>query len=130
MNFFTKLLSIFICLSVRSFHSFFLKTVRFKEISKMDMIKVYTNCSIIYSPNLIILKPYCRRQAKWMRRRFVVSGREAPPVYRVDSTRPELWQENCYLPAQQILQESIYLVVFCFIINNIGSDNRMYRMKC
>lgn len=62
-------------------------------------------------------RQYARRQAKWMRRRFVVSGREAPPVYRVDSSRPELWKENCYLPALQILQDSIYiLVVFSFII--------------
>ena len=39
-----------------------------------------------------------------MRRRFVQTDREVPPVYRVNSTIPELWQQNCYLPAETILK--------------------------
>jgi len=52
----------------------------------------------------IATRQYSRRQAKWMRRRFVQTDREVPPVYRVNSTIPELWQQNCYLPAETILK--------------------------
>ncbi len=44
-----------------------------------------------------------RRQAKWMKNRFLAENREAPPVYRVDSSDPARWQENCLHPAAEIL---------------------------
>ena len=48
-----------------------------------------------------------RRQAKWMKRRFLLESRDAPPVYRVNSSDPEHWQQNCFDPAVSIL--SAYL---------------------
>ena len=48
-----------------------------------------------------------RRQAKWMRSRFLSDCRESPPVYRVDSSDPARWREDCLEPAVRIL--SAYL---------------------
>lgn len=42
-----------------------------------------------------------------MRNRFLSGDRESPPVYRVDSSDPARWQENCLEPASRIL--SAYL---------------------
>jgi len=55
----------------------------------------------------IATRQYSRRQAKWMKRRFLLESRDAPPVYRVNSSDPEHWQQNCFDPAVSIL--SAYL---------------------
>ena len=39
-------------------------------------------------------RQYSRRQAKWIRRRFLTNIRDSPPVYRVDSSDPSLWKEK------------------------------------
>jgi len=51
----------------------------------------------------ISTRQYSRRQMKWIRRRFLLNSRSPPPVYRVDSTDPTLWQENVYNPAETIV---------------------------
>ena len=38
-------------------------------------------------------RQYSRRQAKWMRNRFLSKWRATPPVYAVDSTEAEKWSE-------------------------------------
>jgi len=50
----------------------------------------------------IATRQYARRQVKWMRR-FLISKRDPPPYYRVDSTDPEQWQHRVYSPAEAIL---------------------------
>ena len=50
----------------------------------------------------IATRQYARRQVKWMRR-FLISKRDPPPYYRVDSTDPKQWQERVYSPAEAIL---------------------------
>jgi len=50
----------------------------------------------------IATRQYARRQVKWMRR-FLISKREPPPYYRVDSTDPKQWQDRVYTPAEEIL---------------------------
>ena len=39
-----------------------------------------------------------------MRRRFLLEGRQAPHVYRVDSSDPSRWKERCYNPAEEIVR--------------------------
>ena len=50
----------------------------------------------------IATRQYARRQVKWMRR-FLISKRDPPPFYRVDSTDPRQWQDMVYTPAEAIL---------------------------
>ena len=51
----------------------------------------------------IATRQYARRQVKWMRR-FLISKRDPPPYYRVDSTDPGQWEEKVCKPAEEILQ--------------------------
>jgi len=51
----------------------------------------------------IATRQYSKKQARWMRRRFLLDEREAPHVYRVDSSKPELWQEIVFNPALDIV---------------------------
>ena len=39
-------------------------------------------------------RQYSRKQAKWIRRRFLTNIRDSPPVFRVDSSDPALWSEK------------------------------------
>lgn len=49
-------------------------------------------------------RQYSRKQAKWIRRRFLTNIRDSPPVFRVDSSDPALWSEKVFTPADKILQ--------------------------
>eukprot|EP00088_Acartia_fossae_P014993 TRINITY_DN1810_c1_g2_i1.p1 TRINITY_DN1810_c1_g2~~TRINITY_DN1810_c1_g2_i1.p1 ORF type:complete len:546 (-),score=116.53 TRINITY_DN1810_c1_g2_i1:602-2239(-) len=90
---------IFQSIGFKEFHNYLLLSEEEKETERgkeefqkgVEFLKIAT-------------RQYARRQAKWMRRRFTVNHREAPPVYRVDSSQPELWKEKCYDPASKILQ--------------------------
>ena len=42
-------------------------------------------------------RQYSRKQAKWMRNRFLSKWRATPPVYAVDSTEAEKWIEVLYV---------------------------------
>ena len=42
-------------------------------------------------------RQYSRKQAKWMRNRFLSKWRATPPVYAVDSTEAEKWIEVIYV---------------------------------
>ena len=42
-------------------------------------------------------RQYSRKQAKWMRNRFLSKWRATPPVYAVDSTEAEKWMEVLYV---------------------------------
>lgn len=48
-------------------------------------------------------RQYSRKQAKWVKSRFLLTERDPPPVYRVNSTYPEQWEENVFSPAEEIL---------------------------
>jgi len=55
----------------------------------------------------ISTRQYSRKQMKWVKRRFLLNTRSTPPVYRVDSTDPSLWQEKVFQPAEIIVRDFI-----------------------
>jgi len=55
----------------------------------------------------ITTRQYSRKQTKWIKKRFLLDTRSPPPVFRVDSTDPSLWQEKVFQPAEIIVRDFI-----------------------
>ncbi|CAG0901549.1 unnamed protein product [Cyprideis torosa] len=52
-------------------------------------------------------RKYARHQLKWIRSRFLRPGRPAPPIFALDATDPDKWEERVLKPAVQVVQALI-----------------------
>ena len=76
-------------------------------------------------------RQYSRRQAKWMRNRFLSKWRATPPVYAVDSTEAVKWSEVRVFDVGRIfftyLPHSTYFITFASEVLRPCRKNRGLR---
>lgn len=56
----------------------------------------------------LVTKRYSRKQPKWITNRFLRSdNRLVPPMYKLSTSNPANWNDDVYLPAENVIQSYI-----------------------
>lgn len=54
----------------------------------------------------LVTKRYSKKQLKWIENRFLAStDRSIPPLYGLNTSNPSNWQEDVYLPAEDVVRK-------------------------
>ncbi|XP_055683663.1 tRNA dimethylallyltransferase isoform X2 [Lutzomyia longipalpis] len=53
----------------------------------------------------MVTRRYSKKQGKWVRNRFLGNlSRDVPPLYKLDTSDPSVWQENVYSKAEDVIE--------------------------
>uniref|UniRef100_A0A336MK82 CSON002889 protein n=1 Tax=Culicoides sonorensis TaxID=179676 RepID=A0A336MK82_CULSO len=83
----------------------FLKSLNGNQNDFPDSLKLLNSC---LDELKLVTRRYSKKQVKWIKNRFLVNlSRQIPPIYSLDTSQPQNWNEIVKNPAETILNAYI-----------------------